>query len=137
MKTVPTFQEIGGHIDIDAYVLSFPGGVSDKESNCQRSRCKRRGLILRKMSWQPTPVLLPGESQGQRGRGCYSPQSYKESNIKLFTLHTEIQCLHTHTHTHTHTQLKYKFSKVMLTSTLWDGCTLIFSIPFLFLGVTH
>ena len=101
MKTVPTFQEIGGHIDIDAYVLSFPGGVSDKESNCQRSTCKRRRLILWKMSWQPTPVLLPGESQGQRGLGCYSPQSYKESNIKLFTLHTEIQCMHTHTHRHT------------------------------------
>ena len=72
MKTVPTFQEIGGHIDIDAYVLSFPGGMSDKESNCQCSRCKRRGLIPWKMAWQPTPIFLPGESHGQRSLGCYS-----------------------------------------------------------------
>ena len=34
MKTVPTFQEIGGHIDIDAYVLSFPHGSGSKVSSC-------------------------------------------------------------------------------------------------------
>ena len=25
------------------------------------------------MSWQPTPVFLPGESHGQRGLAVYSP----------------------------------------------------------------
>ena len=29
-------------------------------------------------SWQPTPVLLPGESQGQRSRVGYSPWGRKE-----------------------------------------------------------
>ena len=29
--------------------------------------------------WQPTPVLLPGESQGQRSLVGYSPQDGKES----------------------------------------------------------
>ena len=30
--------------------------------------------------WQPTPVFLPGESQGQRSLVGYSPWSCKESN---------------------------------------------------------
>ena len=29
-------------------------------------------------AWQPTPVLLPGESHGQRSLAGYSPWSYRE-----------------------------------------------------------
>ena len=29
--------------------------------------------------WQPTPVLLPGESHGQRSLAGYSPRGCKES----------------------------------------------------------
>ena len=30
--------------------------------------------------WHPTPVLLPGESHGQRSLVGYSPQCHKESD---------------------------------------------------------
>ena len=30
--------------------------------------------------WQPTPVLLPGESHGHRSLVGYSPQGHKESD---------------------------------------------------------
>ena len=30
--------------------------------------------------WQPTPVLLPGESHGRRSLVGYSPQGHKESD---------------------------------------------------------
>ena len=30
--------------------------------------------------WQPTPVLLPGESHGQRSLAGYGPGSHKEAN---------------------------------------------------------
>ena len=56
----------------------FPGGASDKEPACQCRRHKRSGFnpwvgkILKKRSRQPTPVLLPGESHGQRSLAGYS-----------------------------------------------------------------
>ena len=46
----------------------FPGGASGKEPACQCKRQKRHGFDpwVRKFpwrrAWQPTPVLLPGES---------------------------------------------------------------------------
>ena len=52
--------------------MSFPGGLSGKESICQCRKHKRCGFDpwVRKISyrrkWQPTPVFLPGESHGQR-----------------------------------------------------------------------
>ena len=42
--------------------------------------------------WQPTPVVLPGESHGQRSLVGYSPWSPKE-------LDTNERLTHTHTHT--------------------------------------
>ena len=30
--------------------------------------------------WKPTPVFLPGKSQGQRSLGGYSPRGHKESD---------------------------------------------------------
>ena len=36
------------------------------------------GKIPWRRSWQPTPVLLPGESHGQRSLGGYSPWGHKE-----------------------------------------------------------
>ena len=33
-----------------------------------------------KEAWKPTPVLLPGESHGQRNPAGYSPQGHKESD---------------------------------------------------------
>ena len=37
----------------------------DKEKTCRRA-------------WQPIPVFLPGESQGQRSLASYSPQGLNE-----------------------------------------------------------
>ena len=57
----------------------FLGGASGKKPTCQCRRCKRPwfDLWVEKISWrrawQPTPVLLPGESHGQRGLVGYSP----------------------------------------------------------------
>ena len=54
------------------HLLGFPGGVSDKQSACQRKRCKRLrldpriGKISWRRAWQPTPIFLPGESHGHR-----------------------------------------------------------------------
>ena len=56
-------------------ILGFPGGASGKETDCQCRRHKRRGFYpwVRKITWsrkwQPTPVLLPGESHGQKEAG--------------------------------------------------------------------
>ena len=36
------------------------------------------GKILWRRKWQPTPVFLPGESDGQRSLVGYSPQGRKE-----------------------------------------------------------
>ena len=38
------------------------------------------GKILWRRKWQPTPVLLPGKSHGQRSLVGYSPQGHKESD---------------------------------------------------------
>ena len=46
--------------------------------------------------WQPTPVLLPGESRGQRSLAGYSPCGLKESDTTEVTYHMharDILCL--------------------------------------------
>ena len=58
---------------------SLPGSASGKEPTCQCRRYKRCRLdpwvreISWRRAWQPTPVFLPGESQGQRSLVGYSP----------------------------------------------------------------
>ena len=51
-----------------------------KESSCQCGRYRFNPWV-RKMpwtrKWQPTPVLLPGESHGQGNLAGYSPQGRK------------------------------------------------------------
>ena len=65
-------------------VGGFPGSASGKQPACQNRRRKRPGFdpwvgkIPRRRKWQPTPVLLPGESQGQRSLVGYS---HKESDM--------------------------------------------------------
>ena len=39
----------------------------------------RSSLWSRK--WQPTPVFLPGESDGQRSTAGYSPRDHKETGL--------------------------------------------------------
>ena len=47
------------------------------------------GKIPWRRKWQPTPVFLSGESQGQRSLADYSPKGYKDSDI------TKCACTHT------------------------------------------
>ena len=60
------------------YLLGFPGDGSGKEFACHCRRHEtwvqsrgRKSPYSRK--WQPTPVFLQGESQGQRSLVVYSP----------------------------------------------------------------
>ena len=52
-----------------------------------RLQCKRPRFDpwVRKIPWRrewlPTPVILPGESHGQRSLGGYSPWSHTESDV--------------------------------------------------------
>ena len=67
----------------DFYFLDFPGG-SDGKASCLQ--CRRPGFNPRVgkipwgKEWQSTPILLPGESHGQRSLVGYSPWGRKESD---------------------------------------------------------
>ena len=84
------------HILVASYHQGFPDGAIGKEPACQCRRCKRCWFHpwFRKIpwtrKWQPTPVLMPGESNGQRILVGYSPWGCKESNMTEAT-----QCMHT------------------------------------------
>ena len=73
----------------------FPGGTSGEEPTCQCKRHKtcRLDPWVRKIPWRrwwhPTPVFLPGESNGQRSLAGYNPWGHKESDTTK----------NTHTHT--------------------------------------
>ena len=63
----------------------FPGGLSQKESTCNSGHTGELGLIPGsgrfswRRKWPPTPVFLPGESQGQRSLAGYRPWGHSES----------------------------------------------------------
>ena len=71
------------------WVLGLPRLLSGKESPWQCRICKSRGFnhwvrkIPWRRKWQPTPVLLPGESHGQRLVGN-SPWDRTESDMTLW-----------------------------------------------------
>ena len=62
----------------------IPRWLSSKESTYRW--CRRRwfnpwvGKIPWRRAWQPTPVFVPGESQGLNTLASYSPQGHKESD---------------------------------------------------------
>ena len=61
----------------------LPWQLSGKESVCQCRRCKFNpwvGTIPWRRARQPTPVLLSGESQGQRSLAGCSPWGGRESD---------------------------------------------------------
>ena len=67
----------------------------DEESTCQWRRHRRCRFdpwvekIPWRRKWQPTPVFLPGKSQGQRSLAGYGSWDHKESDMT--------ECAHTHT----------------------------------------
>ena len=77
--------------------LGFSGGSAVKESACQCRRCRFDpwvGKITWRRKWQPIPVFLPGESQGQRSLAGYSSWGHKRVRHDLVTKqqHTFIDC---------------------------------------------
>ena len=67
-------------------VWGFLTGTTGKEPICQCKRCKRHvfnpwvGKVPWRRTWPSTPVLLPGESHGQRSLAGYSPWRRTESD---------------------------------------------------------
>ena len=60
---------------------SFPGGSEVKVSACNAGDpglIPGSGRFPWRRKWQPTPVLLPGESHGGRSLVGYSPWGHKE-----------------------------------------------------------
>ena len=63
------------------------GDTHGKEPTCQCSRRERRRFdpwikkIPWRKEWQPTPVLLPGQSHGQRSLVGYSPWGRTELDM--------------------------------------------------------
>ena len=77
-------QQIQRSTNFRTVSLTSPEGSSGEEPACQCRRCKRCGLDrwVRKVpwrsAWQPAPVFLPGQSQGQRSLTGYSLWGCKE-----------------------------------------------------------
>ena len=66
------------------HLTGLPWWLSGKESAHRRRRHRFNPWvrkILWRMKWQPTPVFLPGKSQGQRSLVNYSPWGCKESDM--------------------------------------------------------
>ena len=59
-------------------VQGFPGGASGKEPSCQCRGHKRHKVNPWVPCRQPTRVVLPGKSLGQRSLVGYSPKGHKE-----------------------------------------------------------
>ena len=82
---------------------SFPSGSDGKESANNTGNIRDVGLISGlgrfpwRRAWLPTPVLLPGESHGQRSLVSYSPFGHRESNmtewLTLPLFHPKVQTL--------------------------------------------
>ena len=82
----PTQETLGpilGHSIIVLPFLALPRWLSSKGATCQ---CRRRRFDpwLRKIpwrrKWQPTPIIFPGKSHGQRSLVGYSPWGRKEAD---------------------------------------------------------
>ena len=82
---------VGPHLATSDWSKGFRGGASGKEPACQCRRHKRHRFDpwVRKIPWrraqQPTPVFLPGESQGQRSLESMEPQRIRHDRSDLAT----------------------------------------------------
>ena len=76
---------------------SFSGGSDGKETACNAGDSGSIPALGRntwRRKWQPTPVFLPGESQGQRSLIRCSPWGHKELDTAEATWHSAIQKSH-------------------------------------------
>ena len=79
--------------DFPSVPVGFPGGSSSKKPACQWRRRKRYGFdpgtISWRRAWQPTPVLLPGESNGHRSlRATVHRVTKSWIRLKLLSTHS-------------------------------------------------
>ena len=81
---IPNNKKNTVHCILSGRKLWPKNGGSDNKASCLQ--CGRPGFnpwvgeILWRRKWQPTLVLLPGKSRGQRSMVGYSPQGHKESD---------------------------------------------------------
>ena len=81
-------------------LLGLPWWLSGKESTCQCRRCRRLRFnpwvrkIPWRRKWQPTQVLLPGNSHGQRSTEGYTVHGVAKSWtwLKLLRTYAEHTC---------------------------------------------
>ena len=96
------------------HVSSKLGGASGKDPTCQCGRLKRLRFnpwvrkIPWRRTWQPTPVFLTRQSNGQGSLMGYSPWGHKELDTTEVTSHTR---------THWFSQGSYKVG--IITLLLW------------------
>jgi len=89
-----TFLEIQALFKRHRSQMGFPGGLAGKQSTCNAGDARDAGLIpgLGRSpggrTWQPSPVILPGESHGQGSLTGYGPWGHKESDMTEVTEHT-------------------------------------------------
>ena len=83
--------------------LTFQSSGKESTWQCRRPRRHRFnpwvGKILWRRAWQPTPVFLPGKSQGQRSLEAYSPRGHKRVGPNLglnnnIEVHWYLTCRH-------------------------------------------
>ena len=70
--------------------------VKNHACQCKRDRRDGGSIWVRKIpwrrAWQPTPILLPGESHGRKSLLGYGPWGDKESDVlKQLSMHTHKQ----------------------------------------------
>ena len=83
--------------------LTFQSSGKESTWQCRRPRRHRFNPWVRKIlwrrAWQPTPVFLPGKSQGQRSLEAYSPRGHKRVGPNLglnnnIEVHWYLTCRH-------------------------------------------
>ena len=78
-------------------ISGFPGGSGVKNPPANTGDPRDAGSVSGsgrspwRRKWQPTPIFLPGKSQGQRSLAGYSPRGRKQLD--------KSECTHTHTRT--------------------------------------
>ena len=77
------------------YIRGFSAVASGKEPACQCRR-SRFSPWVRKIPWgrkrQPTPVILPGKSHGQKSLAGYSLWGRKNQTVPSDSLHSHTHC---------------------------------------------
>ena len=74
------FEELSKIVPTIYFCLLISNTVTNLPTNAEDKK-HRFNPWVGKRPWQPTPVLVPGESHGQRSLVGYSPSSPKETDM--------------------------------------------------------